>query len=386
MLDIIVGKGFNLEEYATKGLSGDLRVEGYTFFIEEYELVLPKYCTVEFVKCKFIPERMCLGSIVVNHRAIFTDCGFSSFDTQSARIMVHSEELNTVLLRCCTGNNLLVSGGKQLDIIGCSLNHMHVHNLTKFVAVDLSAKYLSLEHIAMAVSISKSSLLGLPDRQIPVLEMDYMNSASVAIDASSICGIFSVTRSALHQMSISDTTISTLMFRRVTMYNLDVDHMSKVDIITAKTSACESHSIHPACPTLTAAYNSTGFRMCSPTIYKKVRLHRFGSFSIDDTDVILELKVPTYAQARYDEFSHKIRVSAAIPQKVYMIACDKERQATAIEETKVPLLASLRSNYDRKFCYKIGKVAKPKQPFDLSDRDCSSGIHGFLDPMEAARY
>lgn len=28
VLDIIVGKGFSLEEYATKGLSGDLRVEG----------------------------------------------------------------------------------------------------------------------------------------------------------------------------------------------------------------------------------------------------------------------------------------------------------------------------------------------------------------------
>lgn len=387
MLDIIVGKGFSLEEYATKGLSGDLRVEGYTFFLDEYELVLPQQGNVEFVKCKFIPERMCLASIVVNNRASFTDCEFLSVDSQWTRIMVHSEQPNTLLFRCCTGNNLLVAGGTQIEILGCCLNHMHVLNLMSFTAVGLSVKYLSLENISTSVSLKKSSFLGLPDRQTPVLEMDYMNTASVDIDASGICGIFSVSRSALQRMSITDTNISALMFRRATMYELSVDQMSKVDLITAKTSACESHSMHPSCPTLTAAYNSAGFRMCSPTIYKKVVLDRFGVCSIDDVDeVILELKVPTYAQARYDEFAHKIRVSAAIPQKMYMIVTDKEGRAIAIEEAKVPLLARLRSKYDSSFCYKIGKVAKPKQPFDMSDLDCASGIHGFLDPMEAAKY
>lgn len=388
VLDIIVGKGFSLEEYATKGLSGDLRVEGYTFFLDEYDLVLPQQGNVEFVKCKFIPERMCLGSIVVNTRAFFTDCEFLSVDSQWARIMVHSEHHNTLLFRCCTGNNLLVAGGKEIEIIGCCLNHMHVLNLMSFTAVDLSVKYLSLENISTSVSLKKSSFLGLPDRQTPVLEMDYlMNTASVDIDASGIRGIFSVSRSALQRMSISDTNISTLMFHRATMYILSVDQMSKVDLITAKTSACESHLMHPSCPTLTAAYNSAGFHMCSPTIYKKVVLDRFGICSNDDVvDVILELKVPTYAQARYDEFSHKIRVSAAIPQKMYMIVTDKEGRAIAIEESKVPLLARLRSKYDSSFCYKIGKVAKPKQPFDMSQLDCASGIHGFLNPMEAAKY
>lgn len=386
MLDIIVGKGFSLEDYATKGLSGDLRVEGYTFFIDEYELVLPQQGNVEFVKCKFIPERRCLGSIVVNKRAIFTDCEFSTVDSEWARIRVHSEEYNTLLFRCCNGNNLLVTGGKQIDIIGCYLNHMHVYNLMSFTAVDLSVKYLSLKNISTSVSLKQSSFLGLPDLQTPVLEMTCMNTARVDIDASVIRGVFSVSQSTLQRMSISDTKISTLIFHRTTMYYLIVDQMSKVDIITAKTSACESHAMHPSCPTLTAAYNSAGFHMGSPTIYKKVVLDRYGVWSIDDVEVILELKVPRYAQARYDEFHHKIRVSEAIPQKMYMIVTDKEGRAIAIEETKVPLLAKLRSKHDSSFCYKIGKVAKPKQPFDMSDLDCASGIHGFLNPMEAAKY
>ena len=33
----------------------------------------------------------------------------------------------------------------------------------------------------------------------------------------------------------------------------------------------------------------------------------------------------------------------------------------------------------------IKKVKEPKV-LDLSDLDCASGIHGFLDPMEAAKY
>ena len=33
----------------------------------------------------------------------------------------------------------------------------------------------------------------------------------------------------------------------------------------------------------------------------------------------------------------------------------------------------------------IKKVREPKV-LDLSDLDCASGIHGFLDPMKAAKY
>ena len=65
---------------------------------------------------------------------------------------------------------------------------------------------------------------------------------------------------------------------------------------------------------------------------------------------------------------------------------DEDGFTTGIEPMKVPFLAKIFSYYDSKFRYRLGKTAKPREPFDMSDFDCGSGIHGFLDPIDAANY
>jgi len=53
---------------------------------------------------------------------------------------------------------------------------------------------------------------------------------------------------------------------------------------------------------------------------------------------------------------------------------------------KLPCMARLISTYDDKFRYRIGKTARPREPFDESRCSCASGLHGFVEPMAAANY
>ena len=121
--------------------------------------------------------------------------------------------------------------------------------------------------------------------------------------------------------------------------------------------------------------NSSGFPDgANLTIYKKVAMYRFGVFL---KHVVLELSVPALAMKRISLLTRKIRVSEAIPVKLY---------DTEMNPIKKPWFAKLLAMRDRKYEYRLGKAAKPLRKFDESTDECSSGIHGFIDPDDARTY
>ena len=44
------------------------------------------------------------------------------------------------------------------------------------------------------------------------------------------------------------------------------------------------------------------------------------------------------------------------------------------------------SSYDPKFKYKIGDTVKPTKEFDTTSGLCGSGIHGYIDFVDAVKY
>ena len=137
---------------------------------------------------------------------------------------------------------------------------------------------------------------------------------------------------------------------------------------------CRDHSVKESGFALFSA-NSSGFPVgANLTIYKKVAMYRFGVFL---KHVVLELSVPALAMKRISLSTRKIRVSEAIPVKLY---------DTEMNPIKKPWFAKLLAMRDRKYEYRLGKVAKPLRKFDESTDECSSGIHGFIDPYDARTY
>jgi hypothetical protein len=41
---------------------------------------------------------------------------------------------------------------------------------------------------------------------------------------------------------------------------------------------------------------------------------------------------------------------------------------------------------DSKFKYKIGETVKPSKEFDTTSGECGSGIHGYIDFVDAVKY
>ena len=386
-------KDFSLYRYATVNIDGSLRVEGYTFIIGDNDLELPE-STVEFVKCHIILDNGASGKVIVNYRVSFTDCDIHTRSCHPVIISSQSTLYDTVMLRCCTGNCIIVTSNcyaydnfhGSCEIVSGRFYYLGVYQFGIFKATGMEAKQLDLDGLTHSISIVQSQLYpDNHDSRVTVLRMEHLQSVPVRLEGTSIIGTVNVENSTITEMKVNDTSINTLHFKYTTLYRLDINMMSDVKILSTWGSACENHFM-PAAHTLTSSNYSYGFEQGFPTLYKKVTLHRIFGGKSQEEPVILELSIPKYAQARYTEYSRKIRVSAATPTKIYQIKCDKAGNVISLEPIKLPFLAKLISQYDKKFIYKIGKEAVPRQPFELSYQECASGIHGFLDPMEAARY
>ena len=384
-------KDFSLYRYATVNIDGSLRVEGYTFVIGDNDLELPE-TTVEFVKCNIILDNGASGKVIVNYRVSFTDCDIHTHSCHPVIISSQSTLYDTVMIRCCTGNCIIVTSNCRAydnfhgscEIVGGRFDYLGVYQLGIFKATGMAAKRIDLNGLTHSISIVQSKLYHDDYvSRVTVLSMEHLQSVPVLLEGTRIIGTVNVENSTITEMKVNDTSIDTLHFKYTTLYLLDINMMSNVKILSTWGSACETHFM-PAAHTLTAANYSYGFEQGAPTLYKKVHLHRF--LKSWEECVVIELSVPSYAQARYTEYSRKIRVSAATPTKIYRIKCDEAGNAVSLEPIKLPFLAKLISQYDKKFIYKIGKEAVPRQPFELSYQECASGIHGFLDPMEAAKY
>ena len=149
-----------------------------------------------------------------------------------------------------------------------------------------------------------------------------------------------------------------------------------VTVLKAVKSVCKEFCSNSKFSIL-AATESVGFPDLPTTLYKKAYLNWMWQNPLvsPSKDVILKLEVPK--EAKKHASSWKYRVSEA--KVVAIFDSDMNRICPSF-------LRKVVSTYDKNYKYKLGKVAKPREPFDESDADCASGIHGFLTPEEAKNY
>ena len=125
--------------------------------------------------------------------------------------------------------------------------------------------------------------------------------------------------------------------------------------------------------------NSVGIPEKSMTLYKKVRVKNiFG----EEESAIVTLEVPAKALKNHSLYGEKCRVSEAKVKDINWFRDEKK-------DKRVHYFWPfnwVRSIHDYKFHYRRGKVVKPKEPFDKSSEECSSGIHGFIDIEDAIEY
>jgi len=177
--------------------------------------------------------------------------------------------------------------------------------------------------------------------------------------------LLSVHSSSIKWIAILDSVLTRAIFFH-----------SRVNALKAVKSVCKDFCLNGKI-SIIAPTDSIGFPNVPATLYKKAYL----TWMWERTEigqskgVILKLEVPK--EAKKHASTWKYRVSEA---KVVAIF-DSD-----MNPVRPNILQKVRSTYDSKFSYRLGKVAKPKEPFDESDADCASGIHGFLTPEEASRY
>ena len=174
-----------------------------------------------------------------------------------------------------------------------------------------------------------------------------------------------VNSSSINRIEISDSVLRRAIFGQ-----------SGVSVLKAVKSVCKDFCSNSKFSIL-AATESIGFPDYPATLYKKVYMNWMWETQEIDLlrGVILKLEVPK--EAKKHASAWKFRVSEA---KVVAIF---DRDMNPVRHN---FLRKFVSSYDSKFTYKLGKVAKPTQPFDETDADCASGIHGFLTPEAARKY
>jgi hypothetical protein len=91
-------------------------------------------------------------------------------------------------------------------------------------------------------------------------------------------------------------------------------------------------------------------------------------------NIIVKLEVPEKAQRVYCN-KLKIRVSKAKVIGFYNL-----------DGSVLPDDTEVISSYDPKFKYKIGDTVKPTKEFDTTSGLCGSGIHGYIDFVDAVKY
>ena len=190
--------------------------------------------------------------------------------------------------------------------------------------------------------------------------------------------------------SVVSLTIQHSSIRRLDITDCTIDHLrifdSYIKYLNPLNTVCKDYG-NQFCDTkieLLAPTSSQGFPQYPAKMYKKVHVVNRNPFSrrgYDEVigDVILKLDVPSSAKKHVETGTFpKVRVEAARVEAVL------DLKGNEIE--KLPWLSKLVSGYDETFFYRLGKIATPKSSFDESNKDCGSGIHGFLDLKTAVDY
>ena len=178
------------------------------------------------------------------------------------------------------------------------------------------------------------------------------------------------THLSVHSSSINRINIRDSVIVRAFFYH------SHVNTLKAVKSVCKDFYINGKI-SIMAPTESIGFPDFPATLYKKAYLNWLWEKPDSDQTKVVILKLEVPKEAKKHASSWKYRVSEATVVAIF----DRD-----MNPVRPNFLQKVSSTYDSKFTYRLGKVAKPKEPFDESDADCASGIHGFLTPEEASSY
>ena len=375
---IRVTKDTDLSEYYDKDAepSRQPAIVGYTVVFQKGCISAPDGIT--FDKCKFV--------VPPGSSSMIATLGYVRMDECHVDGALSVTTSRGLYAYQCDGDSINAVGHDDTAYFNeCTFSRI---GLCAFGRVHLShgkAKLVFLHSIGNFIELDYMELVSTDPATEPV-QIFKCTGTDVQVNNSIIKGSLSTNDTVLHGIAINNSTVNLLSFCQTVVHGVSADILSRVSHVHAYVSAClDFYDFTPCDAPFVTSFQSAGFTRVGARLYKKALLERF--LSDKPIAVVLELAVPAEAEARFfGNYSKKIRVSEAKVVKVYKVLVDEDGCSTGIEPMKVPFLARIFSYYDSKFRYRIGKTAKPREPFDMSDFDCGSGIHGFLDPIDAANY
>ena len=124
---------------------------------------------------------------------------------------------------------------------------------------------------------------------------------------------------------------------------------------------------------------------------KKWDLHCTTGITPPQNTIILYKK----ADAVDGDLLKSIIVKLEVPEKAKRVYCNKLKIRVSkakvigfynLDGSVLPDDTEVISSYDPKFKYKIGDTVKPTKEFDTTSGLCGSGIHGYIDFVDAVKY
>lgn len=182
-------------------------------------------------------------------------------------------------------------------------------------------------------------------------------------------------------LSMVNTKLSSIEAKRTNFHDFELDSNSSVKIMRA--IDCHFHNFVDAEKINLFPTRCNGYGDCRQlTLYKKVCYYPFYLRPFikwaQPKFIIAQLFVPSWAARHFG--GNKIRVSEAKVQGFFEADCD------IFTPFHPGRFSTIRSHYDKKFKYSLDARVKPTNGFNDTDEVCDSGIHGFLDIMDAITY
>jgi hypothetical protein len=346
-----------------------------------------------FSNCAFdIKDVTTTFTVGVQQTVVLEDCSFC--ETSFTAEMEACSRLN--LVRCSIDRAIRINGQKYtsfvLDncdyinkesLLSCNLYTDGVSSVLVSVKMPYSLHFDSATDVNFFnIDTSKSEY----DRTVEIHEMAHGFTSAVRFSLCDLKRTNIFMKSSVADLRLDHSYVGTIAIHnsRIGWFYLD---SSTVNLLKTVSSFCDQYNTsgQSSAVKTVAASHSANFPETPMTLYKKARLINytwFGKHSIDSTDIIVKLEVPSYAKKHIDLCSKKIRVSEA--KVVEFIGMTNK---VVLPKLKYRFdRVSVRSQHDSEFVYKIGKTVTPKHGFADNDETCASGIHGFLDFNEAERY
>ena len=382
-----VDKGKKLSTIYDKVDVADVHtVTGYTIYIDECNLKLTDIH--RFVDCTFIVAPDSLGIIESDYRVELNHCqikGHLVFHTHS-HLGVNDCSGESVMAVCTAPACLMAS--PNCSVYRTKLSKFNALHYSYVCMDSCEFTYVHLADISRQILMDNTAVVS-DHRHEANFYIEKCVQPTIMLKGSRVAGQMQIHKSSPDYVTLWGSTVGALSFYNTAVNVFQAYDKSMVNILYTNASACyDSDGFIPKASPLVASYMSGGFPVASgpATIYKKVNFFPKKGHA---THIVLKLSVPPTAIARYSPETGKIRVSEATPVAAFSIKKKdnlQDDQPIYIKPMKIPAFSSIRSSHDDKFIYKIGKKAKPTEPFNLSDTECASGIHGFIDALKAATY